>query len=152
MGEFSHKIEGKSVAPGACEHVKWTTKANSPIKKLIPLVHQSGMREKAILMAYALSDKDRNLMPIPGRKYLATMDDMSKKEIDRELYQLPKTPLRYHVSYSSPYFDGPSEITIFPPAVQKIRDRRFNMIPFEQKLAELPVAFSPKVLNTNCYI
>ena len=149
VGEFSYKVEARALPPAVSETVNWTCKLNSAIKKPIRLTHQSPLREKALLhfITVAMQEKESANVTAANtfRKTLPLSAFAEKREVDKELYQLPKTALRYKVTYSSPFYEGPSEIAILPLVEQNQRDRRFSMVPFEQRLTELVVGFAPKV-------
>ena len=158
VGEFVYKIEGRGLAPVVSETVQWTCKVHSTVKKPIRLPHQNPLREKALHHYITAAMQEKNAaggaigvssrkLPMPSITTTTTTTTIpaEKHEVDRELYQLPKTPLRYKVTYSSPFYEGPSEIAILPLVEQNQRDRRFSMVPFEQRLTELLVNFTPKV-------
>lgn len=165
MGEFTYLVEGTATPPAISNHLTWTAKTNSTAMKAIPLHHQNSMREKAILaamMAGGYEQRAATAQDMTGVIRSSTMslaDGMNSKKgengkttnagivLEQNTHQLtPKIPIRYTVTYSSPFFNGPSEVVITPPTEPKVKDRRIGAImPLENKVQELIATFRPKV-------
>ncbi|KAJ3327773.1 Cilia- and flagella-associated protein 47 [Blyttiomyces sp. JEL0837] len=117
VGEFMYQIEGTTLAPQSTEFA-WTCKAMGTLEKSIRITPANTLREKAL---YAVI-QGRSLVKFrPGGK-VKVKDYQSIP--DREMYQLPKAPLRYK------------------PSNDVEKDKK-NMFAVEQNYSELPVVFSP---------
>ncbi|KAJ3321010.1 Cilia- and flagella-associated protein 47 [Boothiomyces sp. JEL0866] len=135
VGEFLYKIEGQSHNPNPIEICNWSCKSNSSFEKLLRIIPSNPNRDKALNAYMAANYAFRNLL----NKSRSVKDRLkSNGGIDRDTYQLPKTPLKYKIEYSSPYFKGPSEITIKP--AQDSKDKSS----IDQIFTELPITFLPK--------
>ncbi|KAJ3053490.1 Cilia- and flagella-associated protein 47 [Rhizophlyctis rosea] len=146
VGEFSYQIEGRASLPQPAEAVTITTKSSSPAEKTIRISPINLQRDKAL---YALTQASIGAKPGAGRgKGKDAEKDAEKSKGKREAptnteaMQLPKKAMKYKVDYSSPYFQGPAEITI-NPAVELPTDKK-HLMSFEQNYSELQVVFSPK--------
>ncbi|KAJ3272213.1 Cilia- and flagella-associated protein 47 [Terramyces sp. JEL0728] len=135
VGEFLYKIEGQSYTPCPVEICNWSCKSNTSFEKLLRIIPTNSIRDKALNAYMAANYAFRNLL----NKSRSVKDRIkSNGGVDRDAYQLPKTPLRYKIEYSSPYFKGPSEIAIKPSPDAKEKTS------IEQVFTELPITFLPK--------
>ncbi|KAJ3253631.1 Cilia- and flagella-associated protein 47 [Boothiomyces macroporosus] len=135
VGEFVYKIEGQSYPPNPVEICNWSCKSNSPFEKTLRIIPSNPNRDKALNAYMAANYAFRNLL----NKSRSIKDRLrSTGGIDRDTYQLPKIPLKYKIEYSSPYFKGPSEITIKPAPDSKDKSA------IDQIFTEIPITFQPK--------
>ncbi len=134
VGEFIIKIEGKAVGPPPLDQNSWTCTSGIAVDKVIRLVSGNIHREKAINSYLALNSLSRLL----ANKSKSVKERLTATG-ERNLYQLPKVPIKYKVEFTSPYFSGPSEIIIKPKMDGKAKGS-FS----EEIYTELPINFFPK--------
>ncbi|KAJ3044775.1 Cilia- and flagella-associated protein 47 [Rhizophlyctis rosea] len=149
VGEFSYQIEGRATPPHPSESITITTKSSSPVEKNIRIVPINPQRDKALHVALQGGNvSGKALGKGRGKEKEKEKEKEREKDkggivgVDKDAMQLPRKPLKYKVEYSSPYFQGPTELTV-KPAVDLPKEKR-HLMAFEQNYSELPVTFSPR--------
>ncbi|KAJ3113168.1 Cilia- and flagella-associated protein 47, partial [Phlyctochytrium bullatum] len=135
VGEFIYQVDGKALAPQAIDCV-WTCKAGTALEKPIRITPVNLMREKALY-----SQQQRRQ---PAKDVIRRRDDVEdSSDLEKDSYQLPRRPLKYRVEYLSPFFSGPSEITV-RPLPETVKEKR-TLFELDQNYTELPLIFKPKL-------
>ncbi|KAJ1549312.1 Cilia- and flagella-associated protein 47 [Cladochytrium tenue] len=130
VGEFMHKIEGRATSPAATEF-SWSCKAGGSLEKAIRVAPVNPLREKALYTSV-----------VSKTRTTVRADSGLDMTADKDRFQLPRRSLKYKVEYLSPFFDGPSELVIKPPA--DIPKERKHLFSTDEGHTELPVTFTPK--------
>ena len=134
------KVHGIPTLPVALETLNWNCKMDQTYIKGIKLAHSNPVRDKSVHGWVIQTAKYQGHSIKQGTNAISTT--MSEKDT----YNLPKHDLTFNVLYSNKkYFSGPPEVTIVRKK-EKHHEKK-NVFDNDSGLAELPVHFSPKVLQ-----
>ncbi|KAJ3174886.1 Cilia- and flagella-associated protein 47, partial [Irineochytrium annulatum] len=134
VGEFFYQIDGRATAPQTVD-LMWTCKASVNLEKPIRVTPVNTAREKALYSVLQAK--------VQGKTNGKVKINAPQVDGGKDVYQLPKKPLRYKVEYLSPFFSGPSEITL-KPSVETGKEKK-GVYAIDSNYTELPVVFAPKL-------
>lgn len=136
VGEFMYEIQGRAIAPHPCDQTTFTGTSGIVLEKILRLTSFNTLRDKALHLY------SNSILPSKIVNNAKAQKEKSRSHAEgRDMYQLPKRPLRYSVEYSSPYFRGPTEIVL-----KSASDLKEKTTLTQHFYNDLPITFSPKVI------
>ena len=143
VGEFNYKIDAEASLPQPVETLTWSCNSVNKFEKSIRVSPNNSLRDKAIYTAlspFVTAGKEGHRKPRRGVSSSTTME--------REIYQLPRKPLRYKVVIHSSILSGPDEVTLKP-----LPDQKELTLHVDSNVTEIPLIFNPKASGRyNCRV